>query len=646
MISFFRRIQSTWLVLGLFGLILVAFVITGVNLPGGGGIGSLAPSGTEVAKIGRSSIEIKEVLSRVQAQFEAAKRQQPDLEMKAFVNGGGVEQVIEQMITARAFGGFGRNEGMGASKRLIDGEIASIPAFNGPTGAFDRNVFLSILDQQRLTEAGVRDDIGRDKMATMMVVPAAAATRVPMGIATPVASLLLETRRGQVVIVPNSAVPSGSAPTDAELTAYYKANIARYTTPETRTLRYANFDRSRFDGQAAPTDAEIAAAYKAKQATYAGSETRILTQAILPSEAAAKSLAGKIASGTAITAAATASGTEATTLSAQAKASYAGLSSDAVSTAAFDAAEGAVIGPLKSGLGWHVVRVDKIVRASGKTLADVRPELVTELTKSKTDGLIADFVTKIEDAIDNGSTFDDVVKAENLAGVVTPGLSANGTAPTDTAFKLPVEFAPILRDAFQAELDDDASVISLPPGKSYVLYDLERITPATPQPLAMVRTAMLQSFVAERANRAARATATTIAAKLNKGISVATAMAQSGVALPVPRPLGAQRLELSQAKGPIPPALQSLFSMNRGQARIIQTSDGLGWYVVVLQAIIRGDINASPELALQTQQQMARTVADEYVMQFGRAIQKDLSVRRNPAAIAQIKRDLIGAAAR
>ena len=304
MITFFRRILSSWLVLGLFALILVAFIITGVNLPGGGGIGSLGASSDAPAQIGRSSIPTQDVAQRTQAQFDAARRDDPNLTLASFVRGGGVEQTVDQMLNIRALERFANNDGIYASKRLVDGEILNIPAFRGPTGQFDRNTFLGILSQQKLTETGVRDDIAREKVATMLAVPVSAGTRVPVGIATPYAAALLETRQGLVAAVPNSAIPAGKPATDAEIQAFYKQNVARYTALETRTIRFAHFDRAQFEGKVTPTEAEIATAYKANAAKYAGKETRVLTQVIVPDQASANALAAKIKAGSTIEAAA------------------------------------------------------------------------------------------------------------------------------------------------------------------------------------------------------------------------------------------------------------------------------------------------------------------------------------------------------
>jgi peptidyl-prolyl cis-trans isomerase D len=645
MITFFRRILSSWVVLGLFALILVAFIVTGVNLPDGSSVGSLGSNSEAPAQIGRNDVPAKDVLQRTQAQFEAARRENPELTLSAFVRSGAVEQTVDEMVSLRALERFANGEGMYASKRLIDGEIASIPAFRGPTGQFDRNIFLGILGQQRLTEEGVRGDIGREKIATMIAVPVSAGLRVPAGLATPYALALLETRQGQIANVPNSAIPAGKPPTDTEIQAYYKANSARYTAPETRSIRYARFDRARFASRAAPTEAEIAAAYKAKSAQFAGKETRVLTQVIVGDQAKANSVAAAIKAGTSIEAAAKAAGAEATTLAEQDKAAYAGLSSGAVADAAFASPQGSVATPGKSGLGWHIVRVDKIVRTSGKTLADVKATLIPELTKSKTDGLLADFITKIEDAIADGSTFEDVVKSEALTAETTPMITQSGLAPKEAGYALPTDLAPILRDAFQAEAEDDATVIALSAGASYTLYDLDRITPATPRPIAEISERIKTDIENERTSKAARAIATAIVAKVSKGTPIAEALRSAGVSLPPARPVTAKRLDLLKLERNVPPTLETLFRISKNQARLIEAPDKSGWSIVTLDKIIAAPTASEPALVQSTQQQMIRIVGQEYSSQFANAVKAAVGAKRNPAAIAKLKTDLTGASA-
>src|SRR3546814_14581243 len=125
---------------------------------------------------------------------------------------------------------------------------------------------------------------------------------------------LLERGHGHVGFVPATAVATGKAPTNAEIATFYSHETARYTVPERLVIRYAVVMPDRVADAAKPSDAEIAQAYSQQKDRFAAKETRTLKQVIVADRAAADAPAKKVASGTAIDAAATAAGPEASTI--------------------------------------------------------------------------------------------------------------------------------------------------------------------------------------------------------------------------------------------------------------------------------------------------------------------------------------------
>lgn len=210
-------------------------------------------------------------------------------------------------------------------------------------------------------------------LAQWLVSPTVGATQLPEQIALPYASLMLEKRAGQIVLIPSAAVSQGNPPADAELTAFYAKNRARYTVPERRVIRYALVRADSVAAQATPTEAEIAQAYRAAASRFAATERRTVRQVVLADQNAANQLAAKVKGGTAIDAAARAAGLEAGSFSDLDKAALSAQTSQAIATAAFAAGEGAVVGPVRSPLGWHVLRVEEVSKVAGKTLEQARP---------------------------------------------------------------------------------------------------------------------------------------------------------------------------------------------------------------------------------------------------------------------------------
>ncbi len=643
MISFFRRALSSWLVLGMLGVIMIAFIITGVGSPGAGGVSLF---GEWVAKVGNQKLTPEMVEARVQSQLQAERQRNAGIELPAFIAQGGLDRTLDQMINTRALEAFALAHGMASSRRLVDSEIATIQAFRGPTGSFDRGTFLRAIGSAGMTEEQVREDIARDKLVNSLVIPAQGGARASNKMASLYGSLLLEARTGEIAIVPGGAVATGGAPGEAELNTFYARNAIRYTVPETRVVRYALFDRSRFAETVSITEAEIAQAYKADAAKFTGKQTRVFSQAVVPSQQAAQAIVAKARTGASIADAAKAAGADIVTLAPQDEASFAGLTSPAAAKAGFAATTGTVIDAQKTPFGWNVIRVDAINAASSQSLDSVRAQLSETIRQRKMDGALAEFVTKLEDAIADGATFADVAKANGLSVVTTPPITSSGMAPDQPNFRSDSAIPPVIKDAFQAAPDDDASVVTLIAGRSYALYDLDKIAPAAPRPLAAIRQQVAADFMADRAAKAAKRVADAILAKVNGGATLAAAIASAGMPLPPARPISARRIDLAQGNTPVPPPVQLMFSMAKGKAKLLAMPDNQGWYVVHLTGTTPGDARTMPGLMERTQQEMAASLGEEYVAQLASAIRKDVGVERNPSALAALRRRLTGAPSR
>jgi peptidyl-prolyl cis-trans isomerase D len=650
MLTFFRRALSSWVVLGLLGLLIVAFIVTGVGTPDGLGTESLGGSGDAIATIDGEKLRASEISRRAEGELRAVRaqsEQNKDLDMATFVAQGGIDQTIDQTIGARALELWARKQGMTASDKLIDGEIGSIAAFAGPTGKFDRQAFDAILQRERISERDLRGDIAGDLIRRQLLIPITGATRAPASLVAPFASLLLEARTGTIGVVPAQAMGAATPPSDADVNAFYGKNLARYTIPERRVIRYALFGRDQLAEAARPTEAEIAAFYKANADTYAGKQTRTLSQIILDSEAKARALAAAVRGGTSFAAAAAAQGFAASDLALgdRSQADLAKLASPAVAAAAFAAPQGAITDPVRSPLGWHVLKVDAIKTVAGRPLDQVRAEIAASLARQKTDEALAAMVAKIEDDIAGGQSFDDVVKAHKLTVVTTPPVLASGQSPDQPGFQAPPELAVLLKNAFVAAPDEDPTVETIGAGQSFALLGVQRVIPAAPAPLAKIRAQVAADVAAERAFQRARQIADGIVAKAKTGVPLAKAFADTGLKLPAPQPAGGRQIDLARSQTPAPPPLALMFNMRQGDTKILAAPNQQGWFVIHLDRIVQSDARSAPGLVEATRSQFVEVLGREYAEQFSTAVQKSLGVKRDAAAIARLKTSLSGAAA-
>ena len=640
MLSSFRSLSKskagTVIAVAFLLLILASFALADLsNFQQGGS----TPQGV-LAKVGNQQLTEAELSEILQRQLARLREQKPDAtyadlepQFDAIVNG---------LIQERTLKAYAAEHGLLPSKRLVDAEIVKIPGVRGLDGRFSETAYQQWLAQNRLTDGQVRSEITTMLLQRLLLAPLAANMRVPIGVARPYASMLLEQRAGEVALVPARAFRNGPAPTDSELQQFYTQYRQRYMVPEQRVLRIARIGPEQL-GNVAPTDQEIAAYYNANKTTYGGSETRVLSRASVPDRNIAQQIADRARSGTFVAAAAPAGFTASDiSLGRQTREQLAGLAGAGVANQVFSASSGTIIGPVQSNTGWDVIKVESIERTPGKSLAEARSEIAAKLTADKRKNALADLVTKVEEEIADGHNFSEVTTANRLPVVTTPPVIANGTSMKDPAFRLPPEFAGLVQPAFELASDDDPVVEALPGDTGYALVAVGDIAPAAPAPLASIRDRVAADFLTKRALDQAKKVAESIVAKTSQGAPLSRAWSEANVpGAPPPEQLNVRRLQLAQMQGQVPAPLQMLFSLAPEKARLVAAPNNQGYFIVKLNKITPGDAITQPTLISEVQRDFAQNVGEELIVQFLAAAQKGLGLERNDAAIAAAKRRLI-----
>lgn len=648
MISFIRRLIHSKIGLGIAFLLvaLAALAFAAGDITGSGnGLGTFMGNGGTVAKVGGDAVTAADLQGRTQMVFDRNRQQQQQLEMPSFLAQGGMENVLDQLIQGLATTEFAHDEGMSASKRLIDGEISSIEAFRDASGNFSEQLYHELLRRQNISDGALRQDIVRDVFTRQILGPVAMRSRISHDMTIPYASLLLEARQGRIAVIPSKLFLGDEQPNPKELAAYYSRNADRFTIPEQRQLRYLLIDKTRFEKAAAPAEAEILAYYNENKANYAAREQRTLTQLIVPTQPAAEAIAAKVKSGASLAEAAKGAGLAVATLNNISLQQYAEKSSPAIAKGVFATPRGKLAPAGKSALGWHVVEVVGITASPARSLSAARAEIITALQQQKSAEAFTDFLAKAEDQIAEGTTFEEFAKDAALPIKATPFILRNGASVQQKDYRAPPELQPMLEPAFSMELDDEPQMVTVAPDQLYVLVDVTEIKAAAPPPLDKVRDVVVQQFKLEQAAARARSAADQLVAKMNKGADFAKALAETGLKVPAPQPIGGKRADIARGGQQAPPPLALLFSMAEGSVKRLEAPGEQGYFIVKLDKIQRGDAGSQPSLVNAVRQEMSRVAGNEYAEQFARAIQQHVGVKKNEAAIAEVKRQLRGGAA-
>lgn len=644
MIAFFRQTLASKLALGLLALIMLAFIITGVFTHEMPGTGALTGSGSKdsIATVGGTAVSTTSAEQRVRSAFAQYQQQQPGLDLPTFVMQGGFASVIDQMIGGTAMEAFGREIGLVASKKQIDGQIAAVRAFQGVDGKFDRQAYLQLLAQQHVTDAQVRDDFAADTVRRMIYLPATGALTVPDGVLKAYAGLLVEERAGTVGFVPTAAFTDAKAPSDADLQAFYKAHLAAYTTPERRVLRYALIGRDQVAAAATSSEADIRKAYDSAPDKYAARETRNLSQVVLPDEAKARAFKAQLGGGKSFEDVAKAAGFSASDVAMgdKTKALYTEQSGPQAADTVFALPEGGVTDPVKSQFGWNVVKVNKISKIAATPYDKARPQIAGDLTKSKQDAALGALLNKVQDSLENGAGFADVVKGNGLTVTETAALTAQGLDPNSPAAKPAPELLPLLGPAFKALPDDPASVQTIQQGERYAVLSLAKTLAAAPIPYAQVKDRLAQDFAADRVIQQAKAIASAIQAKVKAGASMEDAFKGATVKLPPVQKAQGRRMDLAKMQGQVPPPLAAMFRSAVGSTQLVPAPNG--WFVVHVDKVTPADDKIVASLAPGVRQDITQSANGEYLEELANAAEKTVGAKRNQAAIGGLQMRLMG----
>ena len=643
MLTFFRRVSKskigTWIMALVVVAIMAGFAAADISNFGSGNIGLGGMGSTTLARAGDQEVGEREMSDAMQRRLQQVREQNPDADYATI--GKDFDPLLSELLDQRALMAFADKYNLRLSKPLIDAEIAQIPAAKGLGGQFSEQSYQQFLQTQHLTDPQVREIIAGGLLQRLILTPVATNARIPVGMAKPYASMMLESREGEGVAIPVDLFKAGLKPSDADVQQFYAANRNRYMVHEQRALRFATIGPEQVANVTASPQ-EIADYYNKNQATYGAKETRNISQVVVPDQATANAVAARAKSGATLAAAAAPAGANAavSSVAGQTRQAYASAAGDKVAAAAFSAPSGAIVGPIQSDFGWVVAKVDSVKSEGGKSLAQATPEITTKLNAEKRKEAIEDVVDKLQNAIDNGSNFTEAAAEAKIPVTSTPLIFASGVSK-DGSFKLAPNLAPAVKTGFDLAPNDPPEVVSLGPDQGYVLVSPSQVVPAAPAPIASIRDQVAADWANEQALKRARATATAIAGKASQGVPLADAIKQSGVPLPPVQPIAARRIQMANMNGQVPPALRLLFTVGQGKSRMAPDPGGRGFYVVRVNKIVPGNAMLQPALISQMQGELQQSITEDYARQFLAAVREDMKAKRNESAIQTMKARLI-----
>jgi peptidyl-prolyl cis-trans isomerase D len=614
MLQALRSTAGSWIVKILFVLLIISF--------GAWGIGDIFRGrvGTEVAEVGDAKISAQELDQAFRREMDRLRQVLGAIDPEQARAFGLLDRTLDQLVERALLDQEGVDAGVRPGDALVLDRIQREPAFQDrATGRFSPDLFRRVLASSGIPEASylqsVRAEVARETLAGAVTAGASA----PAPLVEDVYRRQGERRVAETLFLPDEAVPAPGAP-DAEAVAkYHQDRAVRFTAPEYRALAVGLLTVDDLAKEVGVSDEELRAAYAARAAEFRTPERRDVEQVLVQDEAAAQAVAAAARQGGDLAAAASASGAESLPLPGLVREDLLPELAEAV----FSGAEGAVVGPVRSPLGWHVFKVAKVQPGTEQSFEQVRDVLRDQLGRERAADRLYEIANQIEDTLAGGASVEEAASRLGLRVVKVPAVDASGQTPEGRPVEGIPGLAQVLEEAFRLGQGEQSRLIETPEG-AYAVVQVEGIRPAALRPLDEVRDQVVAAWQAEQRSAAAAKRAEELAQDLRAGKSVDEVAKASGA-----RPGRTEPLPRGgRARGGVPPlVVEQLFEAKPGE---VVTGPAEGGQMVARLAEVQVPDPAADAARLdQLRQALTQSIQQDLLAQYVGALRAEHGVEIN-----------------
>lgn len=590
-----------------------AWVVVGVVLVGlaGFGTGGLSGNIRNIGTVGNKDVTVAGYQQALNQQIQALSAQFGSAISFQQAQAFGIDQTaLNQIILLRTLDNEASTLGISAGDEAVFERLQANPAFQG-AGGFNRDTYRLSLQQVGQSEAeyeiGIREEIARTLLQGAIV------SGVPSvdTYADALVQYIGEQRSitWATVDADDLQSPVPGATEDAQQ-AYYDANPAEFTLPETRDITYAWLTPSMVQDQMVVTDEAIAALYETRIAEFVQPERRLVERLVYVDQTRATDAMAQLDAGDVMF----------EDLVAERGLSLSDIDLGDVSQedlrsageAVFAAGPGDVVGPFNSPLGPALFRMNAVLSAQETTLEEATPRLRDEMAADAAREFINDGADAMIDLLAGGATMEDLAERTDMTlGTINwTSEMAEGIAAYD-AFR---------REAAAVAQGDFAELHDLADGGVFALR-LDGISEPTLQQLDDVRDAVADAWQTQARQEAVIARAEDIATSIQPLTDFATLELE---------PLVEERLtRRSFVEGTPPDFNDALFEMTVGETRVIDAFDRA--IIVRLDDIAPPDPQDEGTIAQREAiaDSAAQGIAQDIFEAYATALQEDTDVNIN-----------------
>lgn len=537
---------------------------------------------------------------------------------------GLVDNILKSEIQNQLFTKKSHDLGLVIDDAVVMQQVSKIAEPLATDGRTKKEALQQILFSQGIREAefisGLREELANGLVRSALQTPA---TLPSPAMAETLYRYDNEKRSADIILFKYADVTDASNPTDEQLEKFYESNKQTYLIPESRTITMATLQGDMLRKNVKISDEQLQAEYQKNIASYTKPERRVVEQIVVNSEEEAQKALDDMKAGKAVKNSMTQ------------EYEQAGLLAE-IGGATFAAEKDAVVGPIKSDLGYHVLKVKDILAEEVTPLANVRDTLKTQLENVALSEEMYNAGNTIEDRIASGDDFNAVTKEYGMTTEKIGPFRRNGNnAANEDLFK---PYGTDRENFIQAAYDYDEGevppVIETADGQFHLIH-IDSVTPDSYTPYETVKAELKKRWVQEQQSLATKEKARSVIAALEEGKSLADIAKEHGASV--------QKVaNLNRKDKPAAPmtaiGTAQAFSTEVGKGFSTESDDGVLVGVVTDMTLPSSD-NAPKEELQALNDLTAASMAQDVQSQYINGLMRGKAIKINKAVLDQMYGD-------
>ncbi|MCC0035605.1 MAG: SurA N-terminal domain-containing protein [Hoeflea sp.] len=619
MLDTLRRGAQSWVAKFLLVMLVASFGVWGIS-------GSIMTAGSNaVITVGDTVVSPNEFRLAYDRQMAVVGRQIGQRLTTEQARAFGIEnQVYSQLIAGALLDEQARTMNLGLSDDRLAALIAEDPAFHDFNGRFDRNNFRRVLSSAGMTEEDYLRSRGQVAVRTQIVEAVSDGFAAPEALIKALAQYDAETRDVNYLLLTPSSIDPVAAPGDAELSAWFEENKARYAAPEYRKITYVKLQNQDIADPAAITAEAARADYEARKDRYTTPETRVIDQLVFADRAAADAAAAALAGGKSFDDLIVEQGRTASDvrIGSFAKGS---VPDQSLADAAFAVAEAGGTTPVVDGqFGPVILRVAEIAPESSQSFEEVEPEIREQLALAEAAQVLLDVHDAYEDARASGMTLEEAAAQQKLTPVTLDAVDRSGRTPDDTIVRDIPESQALLREAFEAEIGVETPPINIG-AEGFVWFEVSDVTPARDRTLDEVREKVVADWTAMKTAEALGAKAAELKGRIAKGAELSAIAEEMSLAVETKYALNRNGADAVFGEA----AVASAFSGPNGLVEVANDASGENRILMKVTSVNDASTVTADSVSIEQRRQVSQQIADDILDQMVARLQSDYGVSVN-----------------